>query len=103
MWHLAPDQEKSYWLVYNIPATSTKLPANSQQVGTPGQNDRHRAAYNPMCSRGPGVKTYHLTVYALSSELKLKSDQVNREVLPSAIKDITLAEGTLDFTEERRR
>src|SRR5262245_37680158 len=24
LWHTAPDQEKSYWVIYNIPANTTK-------------------------------------------------------------------------------
>ena len=56
-----------------------------------------------MCSKGPGVKLYHITVYALSAELKLSADQATRANLLKAIKDITLAEGTLDFQYERKK
>jgi phosphatidylethanolamine-binding protein (PEBP) family uncharacterized protein len=55
-----------------------------------------------MCSRGPGVKTYHITVYALSSELKLNPAETNREKIVAAVRDITLAETTLDFQYERQ-
>ncbi len=103
LWHTAPDQEKSYWLVYNIPANVTKLEQNSKTVGKLGLNDKRRAEYDPMCSKGPGVKTYHITVYALSSELPLASDQANRSGLLEAIKDKTLAAGTFDFQYERSK
>ena len=103
LWHTAPDQEKSYWLVYNIPANVTKLPNNSKDVGKLGLNDKRRAEYDPMCSKGPGVKTYHITVYALSAEPKLAPDKANRAGLLEAIKGITLAEGTLDFQYERKK
>ena len=102
LWHTAPDQEKSYWLVYNIPATTTSLAEKSQQVGTLGINDRRRAEYDPMCSKGPGVKTYHMTVYALSKNLELSPAKASRAELVAAIKDITLAAGTLDFKYERK-
>ena len=103
LWHIAPDQEKSYWVVYNIPATTTKIEKNAHGNGTLGQNDRRKAAYDPMCSKGPGVKEYHITVYALSAELKLSANEVNRAKLLEAIKGVTLAEGTLDFQYERKK
>jgi phosphatidylethanolamine-binding protein (PEBP) family uncharacterized protein len=70
-------------------------------VGTTGLNDKRRAEYDPMCSKGPGVKTYHVTVYALSAEPKLPAGGANRDALLAAIRDTTLAEGTLTFTYER--
>ena len=102
LWHTAPDQEKSYWLLYNIPASTKGLPQNVRGVGTAGLNDRRERTYDPMCSRGPGVKTYHITVYALSSELKLNPADTNREKIVAAVRDITLAETTLDFQYERQ-
>ncbi len=103
LWHTAPDQEKSYWLVYNIPGDLTSLSRDARQVGKWGLNDKRRTDYDPMCSKGPGVKTYHLTVYALADPVMLDSRQATRAGLLNAIKDITLAEGTLDFTYERSR
>lgn len=103
LWHTAPDQEKSYWIVYNIPADTLSLAKNSKSTGTVGLNDKRRAEYDPMCSKGPGVKTYHITVFALSAEVKLPADKANRAGLLAAIKDFTLAEGTLDFQYERAK
>ncbi|MFO1021772.1 MAG: YbhB/YbcL family Raf kinase inhibitor-like protein [Planctomycetales bacterium] len=102
LWHTAPDQEKSYWVVYNIPPDTTSLPQDAEGIGTAGINDRRRAEFDPMCSKGPGLKTYHLTVFALSKELTLPSNQASRANLLAAIKDVTLAEGTLDFQYERK-
>ena len=101
LWHEAPDQVKSYWVVYGIPGTSTQLAKNSTNVGTIGLNDKRRAEYEPMCSKGPGVKTYHVTVYALSAVPNLRPNAATRDALLDAIKDITLAEGTLTYTYER--
>jgi phosphatidylethanolamine-binding protein (PEBP) family uncharacterized protein len=102
LWHTAPDQEKSYWVVYNVPPDVTKVPKNSTAIGRIGSNGKSRTEYDPMCSKGPGVKTYHLTVFALSEELILAPAQATRASLLAAIKDITLAEGTLDFQYERK-
>lgn len=102
LWHTAPDQEKSYWLVYNIPATSQGVAQNARPDGIVGLNDRRKAEFDPMCSKGPGVKTYHLTVYALSKTIDLPADRVTRASLREAIQGITLAEGTLDFEYERK-
>ena len=105
LWHTAPDQEKSYWVVYDIPANVTKIAKSSKTVGKLGLNDRRRAEYDPMCSKGPGVKEYHITVFALSAEQipKLSPDKANRAGLLAALKDITLAEGTLNFHYERKK
>ena len=101
LWHEAPDRVKSYWVVYGIPEKSTQLAKNSRTVGTIGLNDKRRAEYDPMCSKGPGAKTYHVTVYALSAKPTLRANAARRDALLEAIKDITLAEGTLTYTYER--
>jgi len=103
LWHTAPDQEKSYWLIYNIPTTVNHLVKNDKTTGTVGLNDKKRASYDPMCSKGPGAKTYHISVYALSSEVELAKGSDNRAALLKAIKGITLAEKTLDFVYERTK
>lgn len=101
IWHSAPDREKSYWLVYDIPATTTSLPAKAIGIGVVGLNDRRQAAYDPMCSRGPGVKVYHITVFALSRTLNLPASATDRAKLLDSITDITLAHTTLDVEYER--
>ncbi|MFO0943776.1 MAG: YHYH protein [Pirellulales bacterium] len=102
LWHTAPDQEKSYWLAYNIPADIKGIEQNGLKTGTLGLNDKKRAEYDPMCSKGPGVKTYHITVYALSSQLDIKPDQMNRKRLLDEVKKHKLGESTLDFNYERK-
>lgn len=103
LWHNAPDQVKSYWLIYNIPSGVSQLQKNAKATGTMGLNDKKRAGYDPMCSKGPGIKKYHITVYALSSDLDLNPKNANRASLLKAIEKITLAEYTLDFQYERKR
>lgn len=102
IWHTAPDQEKSYWLVYNIPADTRKLELNAGPIGEVGLNDKRQAGYDPPCSQGPGVKTYHVSVIALSRKLDLPAQSANRAKMLEAIADCTLAEGTLDCKVERR-
>ncbi|MFM7135571.1 MAG: YHYH protein, partial [Planctomycetota bacterium] len=102
LWHESPDGVKSYWVVYDIPATVTKLPKDSRLIGTLGLNGKRRAGYDPMCSKGPGRKDYHITVYALSSRPQLEPGSATREALLDAIKSTALAEGTLTYSSERK-
>jgi phosphatidylethanolamine-binding protein (PEBP) family uncharacterized protein len=101
LWHEAPDRVKSYWVVHGIPASVTSLSEGSRSIGTTGLNDKQRAEYDPMCSKGPGPKTYHLTVYALSAMPDLTAGGATRDALLDAIAATTLAEGTLSFTYDR--
>ena len=103
IWHEAPDRLKTYWVVHGIPADVRSIPAGGGDVGTIGLNDKGRAEYDPPCSRGPGVKTYHVTVWALREPARLPARGASREALLEAIRDITLAEGTLSFDYERQR
>jgi len=101
LWHEAPDKVKSYWVVHGIPASATSLPKGTRSIGATGLNDKGRAEYDPMCSKGPGVKHYHVSVYALSAEPKLPAGGATREALLAAIGKTTLAEGRLTFSYER--
>ncbi|MGB7347935.1 MAG: YHYH protein [Pirellulaceae bacterium] len=101
IWHTAPDQEKSYWLVYNIPADVSSLKQDSSGVGTVGTNDRGATNYDPMCSKGPGLKKYHITVYALSSKLDVSPREATRANLQNAMKNKLLGESTLNVLYER--
>ncbi|TWU54309.1 Phosphatidylethanolamine-binding protein [Rubripirellula tenax] len=104
LWHIpGPDDVKSYWLLHGIPADVTSLPQNVRSVGTVGTNDKGKPEYDPMKSKGPGVKQYHITVYALSETPNFPSANVTREQLLKSISGITLAEGTLDFQYTRNR
>ncbi|MEI6499497.1 MAG: SUMF1/EgtB/PvdO family nonheme iron enzyme [Armatimonadota bacterium] len=99
MHHLPPDvTPKVYWVLYNIPATTTSLPRNVQGVGTLGINSLNgRAGYEPPRSKGPGAKTYVYTVYALSAppQFSVPPAQITRDLLLTAIQDRTLATAQL--------
>jgi phosphatidylethanolamine-binding protein (PEBP) family uncharacterized protein len=93
-----------YWILYNIPSTVTSLAKGSKGVGVNGSNCvGPELAYAPPHSKGPGVKKYTITVYALSAQPKLTETgkQVNRDVMLAAIKDITLGQAELNFTYDR--
>lgn len=104
MHHIAPDQTKWYWILYNIPADVKSLPKNVKGVGTLGNNSvNERTEYAPPHSKGPGAKTYVYTVYALSAPpaLTVPPERVNRDVLLAAMKDRTLATADLSVTYTR--
>ena len=105
LWHYPhpsdPSEVKSYWVLYNIPADVHSLPENVQGIGEKGYNDKDKTAYDPMKSKGPGVKEYNLTVYALSAKPEFTTTKVYRADLLKAIEGITLGESTLTYTYER--
>lgn len=106
LWHRAPDQEKSYWLVYDLDPTQNAIPQNASAKelgGTLGLNDKKKTAYDPMCSRGPGLKSYNITLYALSKKLELDPKTTDRKKLLQAIEDCKLGESTLEYQYERPR
>ena len=99
-----PGDVKWYWTLYNIPADFHGLPKNVRGVGTPGNNSVNRqTGYAPPHSKGPGAKTYFITVYALSApvEVSLPPSQVNRNVLLNAMKDLILDSAQLKVTYDR--
>lgn len=99
-----PGDTHWYWVLYNIPATVTHLEKNSSGVGTLGNNSVNaKTQYAPPCSKGPGLKVYTYTVYALSAEpaFSVAAADISRDVLLNAIKDITLASATLNVTYTR--
>ena len=99
-----PGAVKWYWTLYNLPATVTSLPKNAQGIGTSGNNSVNRnLGYAPPHSKGPGVKNYFLTVYALSSaiELNVPPQQVSRAVLLNAMQDKILDSAELKVTYDR--
>ncbi len=103
--HLDPEgRAKWYWVLYNLPATVSGLPKNVQGVGTLGNNSVNgRAGYAPPHSKGPGVKTYHLTAYALSAPVQIAGSpsEVSRAVLLTAMKDLILDSAELNVTYDR--
>ena len=104
LWHIPHPADssvvKSYWVVYNIPSKIKSIPKNAKGFGIVGYNDKDKTAYDPMKSKGPGVKKYNLTIYALSEKLEFKDNKVYRTDLLKAIKGKVLGESTLKYTYE---
>ena len=107
LWHLPHPTDstevKSYWVVYNIPSNIKGFPKNAKGFGIVGYNDKDLAAYDPMKSKGPGVKEYKLTIYALAEKLEFNNDKVYRADLLKAIEGKVLGESTLRYTYETGR
>jgi phosphatidylethanolamine-binding protein (PEBP) family uncharacterized protein len=98
MHHLDPEgKTKWYWIVYNIPATIQSLPKNVQGIGTIGTGFKGKIGYEPPHSKGPGAKTYVLSLYALSGppDITVPPAQVNYDVIMQAMKDKVLASADL--------
>lgn len=102
MHHLDPaGQVKWYWTLYNLPAETTDLPKDASGIGVLGSNGvNRRIGYAPPHSKGPGDKTYTLTIYALSSPLDLREppQSVDRAVLLRAMEGRILGQASLDVT-----
>ena len=101
-----PGDVKWYWTLYNIPANVHSLPKNATGIGVTGNNSVNRnLGYAPPHSKGPGAKTYFITVFALSAPLQiaLPPSQVSRNVLLTAMKDLVLDSAELKFTYDRTR
>lgn len=104
MHHIAPDGIKWYWVLYNIPPDVSRLPKNVQGVGTLGNNSINRVVgYAPPHSKGPGPKTYTLTLYALSGppRINVPAAEVSRDVLLAAMKGLVLASAELNVVYTR--
>ncbi|WP_411826067.1 YHYH protein [Luteolibacter sp. AS25] len=102
--HLTPDNTmKHYWTLWDIPTTVTELPKNVTDIGTIGTGFNGHVGYEPPHSKGPGAKTYVLTVYALSEPLEISQApaEVDRDVLLSAMKGKVLASSSLDVVYTR--
>ena len=102
--HLAPGSVvKSYWTIWDIPASTTSLPKNAQGVGKVGASFKGQIGYEPPHSQGPGAKTYVLTVYALSAPLAVTQSarEVNRDVLLAAMNGKVLASASLNVVYSR--
>jgi hypothetical protein len=98
MHHLDPEgKTKWYWILYDIPAAVHSLSKNVQGVGTVGTGFKGRIGYEPPHSKGPGAKTYVLSLYALSGPpaVTVPPAQVNYDAIMQAMKGKVLASADL--------
>lgn len=94
----AKDGLKWNWVLWGIPANISALPDNAMGIGTAGlTSDGPKLAYSPPCSKGPGLMSYTLTLYALSGKpaLPAQPSQVTGQVLTDAITGLTIASGAI--------
>ena len=93
--HVTPDGDRKwYWTIYDIPASALSLPKNVTDIGKLGTGFKGEIGYEPPMSKGPGAKTYVITLYALSEAIKL-AGKPGREELISAMNGKVLANSSL--------
>ena len=96
----SPGTLKYNWVLSGIPPGTTSLARNTSGVGTAGVgSDGPTASYQAPCSQGPGLKTYTLTLYALSASpsLSAAAKTVTGDALNSAIASITIGSSALNL------
>ncbi|NDH48216.1 MAG: YbhB/YbcL family Raf kinase inhibitor-like protein, partial [Acidimicrobiia bacterium] len=89
-----------YWTEWGIGPDVHSVAPGATVDGVFGTNSVNTdLAYAPPCSKGPGTKSYTITVFALSAQPELPDPrQVDRDTLLSALDAITLATDTLTIT-----
>ncbi len=98
MHHIDPQNlVKVYWALYNVPSSITSLAADYKGPGSFGHNTmNNRNGYAPPHSKGPGLKTYVITVYGLSAPITVvDNSSVTRSSLLAAIKTRVLGTAEL--------
>jgi hypothetical protein len=98
-------KEKMYdhWVIFNIPATTTKIEANSKPCGIEGQNTSGKLGYTGPCPPqqfAPTKHRYHFKLYALDEILRLPSGATKKQVEEAMFGHI-LAEAKLIGTYEK--
>lgn len=97
------DSPSQYWLLWNIPATTTALPrGNPQSIGDEGADkDARTTGYTPPCSPAGSRHEYTITVYALNASIaELPAEdsiEVDWEMITDAIEGKVTASSSLSF------
>ncbi|EPJ55414.1 MAG: hypothetical protein OFPI_03920 [Osedax symbiont Rs2] len=91
-----------YWTMYNIPAKVNSIDSG-QSAGERGANSVNKNNQSaPPCSKGPGLKSYTISLYALSAELNLSTTRtVTESVLIKAMKGLLIESAELEVSFER--
>ena len=96
----APGKTWVHWVIYNIPANSTGLPAAVPKNETlddgslQGKNDFGGIGYNGPCPPPGNPHRYFFKVYALDTALSLKSGATKSQ-LEAAMSGHILAQGSM--------
>lgn len=104
----APERTWSHWVIFNIPTTTTHLQQNTPKKALlkngirQGVNDASRIGYTGAYPPPGKPHRYFFKIYALDTALNLPAGTTTRENLLSAMKNHTLAQGSLMGTYERK-
>ena len=90
----APSGTWVHWVLYNLPANLTSLEQGKNGGGTDGKNDFGKPGYGGPCPPRGSTHRYFVKLYALDSNLDLKSDATKSQ-LENAMKGHILAQGQL--------
>jgi phosphatidylethanolamine-binding protein (PEBP) family uncharacterized protein len=93
-----------YFVLYNIPATTSSIPNNSKSIGIFGINTVDgKTNYSPPCSQGPGAKTYVITLYALNGPptITVPNNQVTMDILLAGMKNKIVDSAVMSVTYTR--
>ena len=99
----APGDEHVYMVVYDIASNINIFASNEKNVGKWGINTVNgKTEYTPPCSKGPGPKSYIITLYALSEAPNISSNpSVTKAILTDSIKGKILGTSTINVTYSR--
>ncbi len=89
----APGGLFTHWLVWNIPPQINSISEGSAPKGVHGTNDFGKSDYKGPCPP-PGTHRYSFKVFALDSELDLRSGS-KRSQVDAAMKGHVIAQGEL--------
>lgn len=105
MHHLDPEgRTKIYWLMHDIAPSTSSAAKNDREFGKMGMSTVHnRVEYAPPHSKGPGIKKYVLTLFALSAkpDLGKAAQPITAEALLAACQGKILAAADLNVTYTR--
>lgn len=76
----APHDTWDHWILFNLPATTTRIGEGAATVGVPGSNSWGRATYGGPCPSS-GEHRYLIKVYALDILLPIERGARKDEVL----------------------
>lgn len=102
--HVTPDGEiKHYWIMWDLPADLSRIPKNARETGKLGTGFKGNIGYEPPNSKGPGAKTYVITIYALSEPLIItkQANEVDRDILLAAMRGKVIASASLNVVHRR--
>lgn len=104
----APQGPFTHWLIYGLPASVTELAEGASTSGSvsrsarQGLNDFNRVGYGGPCPPPGKAHRYFFKLYALDTELSVKSRATKKELLKAIDKHV-LGEGSLMGTYQRNR